>query len=200
VTISPVLETETGFKQVNTLSEVSDRVVITEIEVHAERNNSSFLEAAELTTVTLSDPLPPEEDYLFGVTLLTIETSYPDGSYEGEIWVHTDRVSAPILALPFVTSVTAVEQPEPDPDAFVEQFGDVGSSDMGSSDRGSSDMGQGSDSVLSDSGSGQQGTPSTSNQGSNDDSGCRTVGGSQPALVFWGLFGICLIAARRRSA
>ena len=200
VTISPVLETETGFKQVNTLSEVSDRVVITEIEVHGERNNSAFPEAAELTSVTLSDPLAPEEEYLFGVTLLTIETSYPDGSYEGEIWVHTDRVTAPILALPFVTSVTAVEQPEPAPDAFVEQSGDMGASDMGGSDMGVSDLGQGSDAALSDSGSNQGGSSSSSGQGSNDDSGCRTVDGNQPALVLWGLFGVFFIGVRRRKA
>ena len=121
VSVPLVEEGDTGFKQVTTISDLIERVVVEGVEIHVERNDGAFPEGADLTTVTFSEPLPPEEAYLFGVSLFAIETDFPAGAYEGEIWILTDRATAPIVPLTFFTTVT----PAPDAEGVEGDGADV---------------------------------------------------------------------------
>jgi hypothetical protein len=149
IAIPPVVEGEVGRRQISTRATTGDRVLIEDIEVIVDRNSAAFPEGGDLTDVRLSAPLPPETDYLFGTTLITVETEYPRGSYEGEVWVHTDRPAAPILPIAFSTSVSAGADDLGDPAADAGDGGDEpadvapdGGPDTGAPDTGRPDVGR----------------------------------------------------------
>jgi hypothetical protein len=196
VSIPSVEAGQVGFKQVSTISESADRTQIVSISILVERDNTPFPEGAALTTITLSDPLPPETETLFGSTLITLETDYPAGTYEGEVAVITDRAAAPIMAFVFNTIVTPRPEPDPTPDVGGDGPPDAGESDAGGRDAGRADDAGladsgGSDGALADGGEAGDGPP-------GDDGCCAQVNGRRsPHTLVWILL-FCGLALRVR--
>lgn len=131
VVLTTVEEGEIAFGQVTTLSSTAERTSIEGYELLVEQNDGVFSDADSLTDVIFSEPIPPEEDYLFGTTLITIETEYPMGTYEGEMLILTDRASAPLMPVRFSQvvepSVAADEDSgDHDPDAGMDAGSDMG--------------------------------------------------------------------------
>ena len=197
VSIPVVQEGEAGFKQVSTVSDVSDRVVIEGVEIHVERNAAAFLDGAELTTVSFSEPLPPEEEYLFGISLFAIETDYPAGAYEGEVWILTDRTTASIVPITFFTTVTPAPIPEGGDDAGAET-GEPAPTDAGTAT--DSDMGTdvSGDVVVSDLGTDLETDGSTDETPAPDEGCCSQSGSSRPSPVALLVFLLPIIAFRLR--
>ena len=129
--LTNVEEGEIGFGQVTTLSSTAERTSIEGYEVLVEQNDSAFLEGDSLTDVIFSEPLPPEEEHLFGATLITIETEYPSGTYQGEVLIHTDRASAPLMPIGFSQVVESVVPADEDSGDLVSDAGIDAGSDMG---------------------------------------------------------------------
>jgi len=206
ISMALVQEGETGFKQVSTISDALERVEIEGTEVHVERDNGAFEDGADLTNVFYSEPLPPEEAYLFGVSLLTIETDYPDGAFEGEIWILTDRSTAPIVPLSFFITVApgpdvADDVADADPTAdmgpdVTEDAGnadpvpDAGTPDTGTPDE--SDMGQDISDAGGDSDVADPATPP-------DEGCCSQVGAEAPTSFAIWVVVLGLATLRRRS-
>ena len=206
ISMALVEEGEPGFKQVSTISDALERVEIEGTEVHVERDNAAFEDGADLTNVFYSEPLPPEEAYLFGVSLLTIETDYPDGAFEGEIWILTDRATAPIVPLSFFITVAPgpdvaddVADADPTADMGPDTAGDAGADPVPDAgipdavaDSVESDMGPDIADDDSDVGTADPTTPP-------DEGCCAQVGAEPPtSFAFWMLL-LGLVTLRRRA-
>ncbi|MCA9563708.1 MAG: hypothetical protein KC561_09480, partial [Myxococcales bacterium] len=192
-----VLGGQSAFRQISTLSSGSARVEILDVEARVERFGEAFADGGDLTEVTFSEPLPPEEAYLFGQTLLTLKTTYPEGSYEGELWITTDRSSAPLMVFGFSASVGPAPEdmggnaevveaaPDAAPDMGTEVVEDV-TSDLGTGEDTSADI------------SDDTGEPTPTPEQPKDE-GC-----SQPGVSGTPFLGLVMLAlwsvVRRRSA
>ena len=200
ISVPVVQEGDVGFKQVTTISDVAERVVIEGVEIHVERNDSPFPDGPDLTTVSFSEPLLPEEEYLFGISLFAIETGFPAGAYEGEIWILTDRPTAPVVPITFFTTVTpapaaegadeAAEAVEPTPGDAVEADGDMGA-DMGN------------DAVVSDMGDDSETDANTGEPTPPTEEGCCRQAGSlavSPVAILVYLLSLVGLCARRQTA
>ncbi|MBN1946745.1 MAG: hypothetical protein JW797_13805 [Bradymonadales bacterium] len=125
ISIPPVVEGEIIQEQISTLTRSLDPTRIREVQLVMERDGLLYPEADERSEISLSDPPSPEEEPLFGSTLVTVTFQYPVGTYEGEVRFLTDRSTAPIVPLSLYAAVIPASSEEP-ADSSLEPVEEVG--------------------------------------------------------------------------